>query len=215
MPTFHAFGSENWREMPVDSPDIDDLSDEERGEGDDSGAEQQPKRRQRGAAAAAAAAPKRRKSQADRDCVNPAASRARRVRDNVRTSKILDVLKARADIAAEMINYIVLQQPQEVRDRLRELGFVQLERFAAVRDVRQLLGARCFTALKAIDLRCNEALPYRLMERIAHRFAHDDAGDRIVLATAPTWQGEHNPVLQRICNEYRIWRPNTQVRARN
>ena len=119
--------------MPVDSPDTDDFSDDERGEGDDSGAEQQPKRRQRGAAAAA---PKRRKSQADRDCVNPAASRARRVRDNVRTSKILDVLKARADIAAEMINYIVLQQPQEVRDRLRELGFVQLERFAAVRDVR-------------------------------------------------------------------------------
>ena len=63
--------------------------------------------------------------------------------------------------------------------------------------------------LQAIDLRSNEALPVRVMERISNRLIHDDDGHRIVICRPPRIDGPNNPVTRKSNREQGIrWQGN-------
>ena len=65
----------------------------------------------------------------------------------------------------EVLNRVILSLSASDREDLRQLPAMQQEIYLAKRDCVGFLQKHCFNALNAIDLRANEALSVRVMQR--------------------------------------------------
>ena len=134
------------------------------------------------------------------------AANARRLRLSVKT--ICDELDGREDITAEVLNVVIIKCSKPVRAALRLLGAMQQERFLGVKHAIDQLKQRCLNVANSLDLRSNEALPYSTMRRVSERLSTeliDGELCRVILMTAPSHQGEHNPLTRRSNREQGIW----------
>ena len=118
-----------------------------------------------------------------------------------RFSKALDL---RADIKISVLCRVILSLSPEERAELRQCPAMQQEWYLAQRDCVTRLEKQCFNALNAIDLRACEAMPVRMMQRIADRLSCDESGKRILICRPPTYKGAFNPLTQKSNREQGI-----------
>ena len=131
---------------------------------------------------------------------------AKRLRFSVKL--ICDELNCRDDIAAEILNNVLIKCAQPVRAALRLMGSMQQEHFLGARQALEVYKQRCLNVANSLDLRSNEALPYSTMRRVSERLSTeliDGKLCRVVLMEAPSHTGEDNPLTRRSNREQGIW----------
>ena len=137
----------------------------------------------------------KRTSTQKKDAKNPERNFAKRAQEYA--NQITAALKLRPDIKIETLGRVLANLDKEERTALRVHGVMEQEWYLAKRECVRDLEKLCFNALHAVDLRANEALPVRVMARIADRLSCDDSGERIVLARPPIYTGAYNPLTQK------------------
>ena len=136
----------------------------------------------------------KRSSTQKKNTKNPERNHAQRAQELA--NQITASLLLRPDCKIEALARVIADLDELERIALRKCGVTQQEHYIAKREVIRDLEKRCFNALHAVDLRANEALPVRVMERIADRLSCDDSGERIVLARPPIYTGAYNPLTR-------------------
>ena len=123
--------------------------------------------------------------------------RNRAERAQVYAKRFMAALDLRCDIKMDILNRVILMLKKEERKELRELHALMQEVYLAKRDCVEFLETHCYNALNAIDLRACEAMPARMMQRIADRLSCDKDGNRICIAVPPNYTGLYNPLTQK------------------
>jgi hypothetical protein len=120
------------------------------------------------------------------------------------TKRVKAALDLRADIKIDVLNRLVLSLSSLERAQLRAMGAMQQEHYVAQRSAVDKLQTHCYNALNGVDLRACEALPVRLMQRMADRLSTDEDGKRVVLCKPPDYKGKYNPVTRKSNREQGI-----------
>lgn len=102
----------------------------------------------------------------------------------------------RPDILAEIINRLIHKLNPGDRARLRKMTSMQQEQYLAVREAVDTMERECFNARNSVDLRTNEAMPISTTNKIRDVFCKDKDGKRVVLASAPDFRGDCNPLTR-------------------
>ena len=120
--------------------------------------------------------PKKRGRKA-KDTVSAESAQRTRSVATVAIGKALEALGARNGEKARALNSALLKLPNAVRDPLRNLGYVQQERFLGVRDACDTLGADHFNTFNALDLRTATGTSVRTMVKYNHMCAYTEAAN--------------------------------------